>query len=75
MFSVYDVQTREITSNMTVDKVADFLIAKGALSERETHSDDGLLFENKEWLDFYVIKYSGSDDVQKAYNDLRTAIK
>lgn len=76
MFNVYDVQTREITSNMTVEGVADFLIAKGALIEKETHEyDAGLVFENTEWLDKYLVKCEGSEDIEQAYNALRTAIK
>lgn len=47
MFSVYDVQTREITSNMTVDKVADFLIAKGALSEERRTAMTGYCLKTR----------------------------
>lgn len=75
MFSVYDMQTQETHSNLTADEVAEYLTGKGALSEKETHSDDGLVFENTEWLDKYLVKYVGSEDVQKAYSLLRTAIK
>lgn len=76
MFNVYDVQTRETTSNMTADEVAEYLTGKGALSEKETHEyDAGLVFENKEWLDKYSVKYIGSEDIEQAYNKIRTALK
>lgn len=75
MFNVFDMQTSQTTSNLSADEVADYLVGKGALIEKDTHSDGGLVFENKEWLDSYVIKYSGSEDVQKAYAELRTAIR
>lgn len=75
MFSIFDVQTGQTTSNLTVEDVADYLTGKGALSEKETHSDGGLIFENTEWLDKYLVKYSGTEDVQKAYAELRTAMK
>lgn len=76
MFNIFDMQTRETTSNMTADEVAEYLVGKGALSEKETHEyDAGLVFENKEWLDKYLVKCEGSEDVQKAYAELRTAIK
>ena len=74
MFNIFDMQTRETTNNLTADEVADFLIAKGALIEKETHSDR-LVFENKEWLDTYSVKYVGSEDIEKAYDELRTALK
>lgn len=74
MFNIFDMQTRETTNNLTADEVADYLVSKGALIEKETHSD-GLVFENKEWLDKYLVKYIGSENAEKAYAELRTALK
>jgi len=74
MFSVLDMQTRETTNNLTADEVADYLVSKGALIEKSMHSD-GIVFENKEWLDAYSVKYVGSEDIETAYAELRTAIK
>lgn len=76
MFSVFDMQTRETTSNMTAGEVADFLVSKGALIEKETHEyGAGLVFENTEWLDKYLVKCVENEDAEKAYAGLRTAMK
>lgn len=76
MFSVFDMQTNETTSNMTTDEVADYLIGKGALIEKETHEyGSGLVFENTDWMDKYLVKCEGSEDIETAYAELRTAIK
>lgn len=75
MFSVLDMQTSQTTSNLTVEDVADYLTGKGALIEKDTHSDGGLVFENKEWLDKYLVKCEASEDIEKAYAELRTALK
>ncbi|GLH29091.1 hypothetical protein WSS15_17410 [Acetobacter pasteurianus] len=74
MFNVHDIQTREIISNFTAEEVADYLIAKGASLEKDTHNDGGLVFENPEWLDKYLVKYVGSEDVQKSYDEIRKLI-
>jgi len=74
MFSVFDMQTNETTGNMTADEVADYLTGKGALIEKSMHSD-GLVFENAEWLDKYLVKCEGSEDIEKAYAELRTALE
>lgn len=71
MFSVFDMQTSQTTSNMTADEVADYLVGKGALIEKDTHSDGGLVFENPEWMDRYLVK---SED-EKAYSELRTIMR
>ncbi|MEJ5154545.1 hypothetical protein WH240_04955 [Gluconobacter wancherniae] len=76
MFSVFDMQTSQTTSNLTVEDVADYLTGKGALIEKDTHEyGAGLVFENKEWRDTYSVKYAGKEDIEQAYAELRTALK
>ena len=72
MFNLRNVQTGETLDNCSAEQTAEYLNENGATAEDESLRDEfTAIFENPEWADRILVEYTGSDEPEEAFDELK----